>query len=119
MSLMSDKNNEQQSDDNIKPLLEIFRCALGEDEHIYKEPITLSCGHCICKSCIPEIKDKLTCKICGDENKTNLNDLKVSACMQFFIQSNVEKLICLTKQELKNLSHQLEGKISLKINLRI
>ena len=46
-----------------KLVSELFKglcCGLTND-HIVKEPITLSCGHCICKHCVPDqvkIKDE-------------------------------------------------------------
>jgi hypothetical protein len=110
MFQVNDKfDNEQQSNGVLKQFVEMLRCALGDNDHIYREPISLSCGHCVCKKCIPEDDDEITCKVCGDKNKYDLNDSKVSAIAQFSIQSNIERLTCLTKQKLKNLFNQLEG----------
>jgi hypothetical protein len=110
MSQMNFKfENEQQSSGILRQLLEMIKCAVSDDEHIYKEPVSLSCGHYICRSCIPASDDKISCRICGDENINNLRSSKVSAIAQFSIQSNLEKLISLTKQELRNFFQQLQG----------
>jgi hypothetical protein len=45
MSQVDDKiDNDQNSSGILKQLLEMIRCALGNDENIYKEPICLSCA---------------------------------------------------------------------------
>ena len=50
-----------------------LQCGLSKD-HILKEPIALSCGHCICRDCIT-YHIKIKCKICGVE--TNRSELQV------------------------------------------
>jgi hypothetical protein len=42
-----------------------LQCGLTND-HIIEQPIGLSCGHCICKKCVPK-QSKIRCKICGIE----------------------------------------------------
>ena len=49
-------------------------CGLTND-HIVKEPITLSCGDCICKQCVPD-QNKIKCKICSIE--TDKSSLKIN-----------------------------------------
>lgn len=46
---------------------EILRCINNSSfDHYARDPINLSCGHSICKSCIPTNKnEKLKCFICG------------------------------------------------------
>ena len=47
------------------------------NDHIVKDPISRSCGHIICKQCIPE-QVKIKCKICSIETESpsiNLSEL--------------------------------------------
>ena len=37
----------------MNDLFSELHCGLKND-HVAKEPITLSCGHCICKQCVPD-----------------------------------------------------------------
>jgi hypothetical protein len=52
-----------------------FYCAVAEDQHFIETPISLSCGHSICKDCAP-LDPKLICKICNKQNL--LLDLSVT-----------------------------------------
>ena len=51
-----------------------LQCGLTND-HVLKEPINLSCGHCICKKCVPD-QTVIICKICKAE--TNRSELKIN-----------------------------------------
>jgi hypothetical protein len=46
-------------------------CGLSND-HIVKEPIILSCGHCVCKTCVTD-QNVINCKICS--KTTNNSEL--------------------------------------------
>ena len=105
-------DNEQRSSGILKQFIEMIQCATGDDEHIYKEPIALSCGHYICKSCITDNCDKVKCTKCREENTSNLRTLKVSAIAQFSIQSNIQRLICITKEKFKDLFLHLESNLN-------
>jgi hypothetical protein len=48
-----------------------LNCGLSND-HIVKEPISLSCGHCICKTCVTD-QNVINCKICS--KTTNKSEL--------------------------------------------
>ena len=51
-----------------------LQCGLSND-HVVKEPISLSCGHCICKQCVPD-QSKIKCNICSietDKSKLEIN----------------------------------------------
>ena len=50
-----------------------LQCCLTND-HIVEEPISLSCGHCICKVCVKEPFNP-NCKICLVE--TDKSKIKV------------------------------------------
>ena len=46
-------------------------CGLSND-HVVKEPISISCGHSMSKQCVPD-QVKIKCKICSIEtDKTEL-----------------------------------------------
>ena len=51
-------------------------CGLSND-HIVKEPITLTCGHSICKQCVHD-QVKIKCKICSEESALNKTMIKSS-----------------------------------------
>ena len=42
-----------------------LQCGLTND-HIVREPISLTCGHCICKKCVND-RAKIICRICSEE----------------------------------------------------
>ena len=50
-----------------------LQCGLTND-HVVKEPISLSCGHYICKKCVPS-KPEMKCKICNVE--TDGSELRI------------------------------------------
>ena len=58
----------------MSELFNDLQCGLTND-HVVKEPNSLSCGHCICKMCVPD-KTIIICKICNAE--TNRSELKVN-----------------------------------------
>ena len=53
-----------------------LECAIGLDNHFYKEPIQLfPCGHSICKECVPKDPNLVVkCKICGGVNDKDLRN---------------------------------------------
>jgi hypothetical protein len=57
---------------NSNNLIENFKCASLKYDHIVQEPLSLNCGHCICKTCSVKEK-KLYCKTC---NKLTDRDMK-------------------------------------------
>lgn len=59
-------------------VLESLECSFMVNgfKHISKNPLILSCGHSVCKSCIPNDSiEEIKCSRC---DKINFNDLKVS-----------------------------------------
>ena len=50
-----------------------LQCGLTND-HIVREPISLECGHTICKKCVND-QVKIECKICNEE--TDKSELRV------------------------------------------
>ena len=70
----------------MSELLRELYCSLTND-HVVKEPISLSCGHCICKQCVPD-QAKIKCKICSAESdKSYLQINKESNLVKRMIKS--------------------------------
>ena len=55
-------------------------CAIARDQHIFEQPITLSCGHCACKKCLLRQTQIVVCEICKEENHMP-NLLQVKECV--------------------------------------
>ena len=89
---------------------EEFECALSKDGHIVKEPITLRCGHYICKQHCKKESNIIFCNKCGE---TIRND-KESFIAKEMIKRNIEKLISIVKQKLIKSYHDFKSKINLK-----
>ena len=83
------KNNEKTLS-NMDECL--FYCALADNQHILEIPICLSCGHSICKKCIPRETTNFKCKICDRENKFDLSEAKESLGMKALLTLNLPKL---------------------------
>ena len=61
-------------------------CGLTND-HVVKEPISLLCGHSVCKACVPD-QVKIKCKICREEtDKSKLEMNNESALVKNRIKS--------------------------------
>ena len=66
-------------------------CGLQND-HVVKEPISLSCEHSVCKQCVPD-QVKIKCKICSEEtDKSNLQIHKESDHVKRMIKSSLSGL---------------------------
>ena len=75
----------------MSELLRELYCVLSND-HVVKEPISLSCGHSVCKQCVPD-QVKIKCKICSEEtDKSNLQINKESAHVKRMIKSSLSGL---------------------------
>ena len=68
-----------------------LQCGLTND-HIVREPISLGCGHCICKRCVSD-QAKIKCKICNEEtDKPNLQMSKESVQFKNIIKRSLTGL---------------------------
>ena len=88
----------------MSELLKELFCGLTND-HVVKEPISLSCGHSICKQCVPG-QVKIICKICGEE--TAESKLEISTESAF-----AKRMI---KSSLPGLFENLEKRVTNEIN---
>lgn len=91
---------------------EEFECALSLDKHIVKEPISLQCGHCICKSCIPlesNAKNN-TCKVCGKVNDRDLTLDSESIAIKKAIKRNLYGLLSVIVKQLEKSIENLKCK---------
>ena len=87
-------------------------CTATQYHHVCKDPIALSCGHCICQDCIPaDPNAQLNCNTCDSLNQNNLRESKVSSATQHLIRENMKELLAFTKEELKNTFEQVRGKM--------
>ena len=76
----------------MSELLKELYCGLTNN-HVVKEPISLSCGHSICKQCVPD-QVKIQCKICSEEtNKSRLKINTESALVKRMIESYLSGLL--------------------------
>ena len=80
-------------------------CALTND-HIVKEPINLSCDHCVCKTPCLTDQSRIKCKICNIE--TNKSELRVG-----MESTPIKKMI---KSFLSPLFEELEKRATNEIN---
>jgi hypothetical protein len=90
--------------------LDVFCCAVSEDKHYFIEPIAMSCGHHLCKLCIPS-NSEIVCKICNKLNKINLKDMEVSVPCKAFLRLYLKDLVELSKQKFDESLNCLKSKI--------
>ena len=82
-------------------------CGLTND-HVLKEPINLSCGHSICKQCVPNsCQAKIKCKICRIETEKSI--LKINTESSASIKRKI-------KSSLSSLFEELEKRATNEIN---
>ena len=68
-----------------------LQCGLTND-HIVREPISLTCGHCICKKCVNG-RAKIICRICSEEtDKSKLEMNKESVPIKNIIKRSLTGL---------------------------
>ena len=91
--------------------LKEFYCIFSDTKHFLIDPITISCGHSVCKTCLPrENTDSIRCEICKRYVSYNASQIKVSRgfkevlkCFIGEIFTVIEKDTCLKLNDLKSL----------------
>lgn len=94
-------------------LISILSCAVSSDNHFIEKPIPLSCGHAICKKCIP-INDEnnieqILCGICNKLNKSDLNVVEESLIIKNLVSLNLDKLFGMVKKRFEESLYELKG----------
>ena len=94
-----------------KEKIEELKCALSDDKHFLIKPISLTCGHSICQSCIPDGHiGEINCKICN--LLSDFIQLKVSNETQQAIQSNIGDILQILEREISDRLNELKGIIN-------
>jgi hypothetical protein len=94
-----------------------LRCAMADDEHILEKPITLSCGHSVCRECIPSDK-MLTCGICEIKNTFDLTEANESVVINMLLSMNFSELFQLISDRFNDSLKLLNGRYALKVFLK-
>ena len=75
-------------------ILQVVECALGTDKHLLHNSIGLSCGHFVCKKCIPANNNfQFKCPKCNETNQNNLSLCKEPELIKFYMQKHLKKFI--------------------------
>lgn len=73
--------------------LQALQCAMSSDSHFVKQPLSLSCGHSVCKKCVPATEKKqLKCKLCGEINQIELDKLSESRAIKQLLKAHFDQL---------------------------
>lgn len=87
------------SDFNI---LNLIQCSATDDKHILQTGIALSCGHHVCKKCIPQNNSyQIKCLKCNKTNQHNLSLSEESEITKYLIESNLAFLFKTTKENIE------------------
>lgn len=101
-----------QMDFNVFKALECCRTSLTK--HIANDASSLTCGHLICKECIPDIMNNtnIKCDICGETNQTQMKILKTaktSYASKILFEQHIKSILKYTEEELMNAFDQYKG----------
>jgi hypothetical protein len=99
----------------------LLQCALSLDKHIVIQPLALSCGHSICKDCLPLNGNyKFNCLICEKQNKTDLYSCKESQTLKYLLKENVGYLLSNVHERLRStLAHIKSSRASIRETLSL
>jgi hypothetical protein len=87
-----------------------LRCALADDEHILEKSITLSCGHSVCRECIPSDEIPVTCGICQIENAFDLTKANESVVIKNLLSMKFSELFQLISDRYKDSLKSFKGR---------
>ena len=76
----------------MNKLLKQAECSLAEDNHLIQVAISLSCGHHVCKKCIPVKSNNLQikCLKCGKINNTDLSKCEEVEIIKKLLEANID-----------------------------
>lgn len=90
----------------------LYTCALSspDNDHIFKDPVPISCGHIICKRCLNQTEsDEIKCFKCGVTNTFNLNGNCNYDVLKESIELNIETLLNREKEIFKQTLDAFNG----------
>ena len=99
---------------SFKPLnvLEVFKCAISKDDHIVKEPLSLTnCNHFICDNCLVKItSETIKCRVCCEiTNKRQITNDAKSSALRKTLKLNYENLLMYFQENLNQSKKTLLG----------
>ena len=98
--------------------LESLTCAAAMDEHFIQQPLTISCGHSLCRNCLPtscnmEKHLDIKCKICNEINIIeNLRLVKESIPAKKLFSVYVDNLFPIIHERFDSSLKELKGFIN-------
>ena len=93
--------------------LELFECARGggKIKHYLKSPITLLCGHNMCRDCLDALLDQNQTVKCGNCNTENeIKTIKINDTLSKLIDFFSIDLIKSSASKFKYILHEANGK---------
>jgi len=82
-------------------ILSEITCSLAENRHIVEAAIALSCGHFICKKCIPtNNNNQVKCLKCNQINEIPLGKCNEVYLVRLVIESNLSSLMKTTREKI-------------------
>ena len=101
--------------------LELLKCACGDGskviKHYLKNPITLQCGHVMCRECIDaetRIKKTFKCGICNKDNKIDkMSTLTESVIISELIDCHLNEFTTSSHNLFKHVLNDANGKSNL------
>ena len=83
-------------------ILQVVECALGTDKHLLQNALGLSCGHYVCKKCIPANNNyQFKCPKCSETNKYDLSLGKEPELLKFYMRKHLKSLSKLINQNIE------------------
>jgi phage FluMu protein Com len=94
--------------------LESLTCAAAQDEHFIQQPLTISCGHSLCRSCLVNIdgekKLDVKCNICKETNIIeNLRQVKESIAAKKLFSIYIDDLFPIIQERFDSSLKDLKG----------
>lgn len=105
-------------------ILQTLQCGLSNDDHILMQPVSLSCGHSVCKKCIPlnfnydgvetgcgtiHNEQINKCKLCGKQNTINLNQMNESQPVKQLLKLYLNDLFQMLEERFDESIKSLKG----------
>ena len=74
-------------------IIKLAECSLAENKHLIQIAIGLSCGHHICKKCIPQNSNnsQIKCLKCDKINQTDLRKCEAVEKVKNISKANIDR----------------------------